>query len=127
MGRKSTYNTKDAQEIIDRLSKGEPMTHICADDWLPTDRTVRRWIEEDAGFASDIARAREIGHDVIAAGTRQVARGVGESTGDVQRDKLIIDTDLKLLAKWDRRYADKQQIEHSGGFVFQSLPMDDKL
>ena len=23
------------------------------------------------------------------------------STGDVQRDKLIVDLDLKLLAKWD--------------------------
>ena len=45
MGRKSTFNDKDAAEIVARLSKGEPLAVICRDDWLPTDRTVRNWAE----------------------------------------------------------------------------------
>ena len=47
---------------------------------------------------------------------RQTARGKGladggESTGDVQRDKLIVDLDTKLLAKWNpRRWSDKLEL-----------------
>ncbi len=55
-----------------------------------------------------IARARDLGEDCIAIGCRLVARGQGESSGDVQRDKLIVDTDLKLLAKWNpKKYGDR--------------------
>ncbi len=60
---------------------------------------------------------------MIASRLPKIARGQAEdldgstlSSGDVQRDKLIIDTDLKLLSKWDnKRYGDKTQVEHSGG------------
>jgi hypothetical protein len=39
------------------------------------------------------------------------AQDGGDSSGDVQRDKLIVDTDLKLLAKWDpRRYGERQLV-----------------
>lgn len=68
-----------------------------------------------------IARARILGHDAIAARTRQTARGKtadegGDSSGDVQRDKLIIETDLKLLAKWDpKRYGDLIKLSGADG------------
>lgn len=61
-----------------------------------------------------------MGYDAIADRVRKTARGKieadgGESSGDVQRDKLIIDTDLKLLAKWDpKRYGEKVTQEHVG-------------
>jgi hypothetical protein len=115
-GRKSTYNDRDAHEIAARLSVGEPLAQICRDSWMPTDRTVRNWMEANAGFASVIARAREVGFDAIAQRTRLTARGKteadgGDSQGDVQRDKLIIETDLKLLAKWDpKRYGERVQL-----------------
>lgn len=115
MGRPSEFTDEIMDEICDRLSKGEPLTVICRDEHMPSDRTVRRWAEVNKeGFMSAIAYAREIGHDAIAARARETARGKGESTADVQRDKLIIDTDLKLLSKWDpKRYGDK--LAHVGG------------
>ncbi len=110
MGRPSTYTDELLTEICDRLSKGEPLAQICRDDHMPTDRTVRNW-SGSKDVASAIARAREVGFDAIAHNARQIARGLGESTSDVQRDKLIIETDLKLLAKWDpKRYGDKLAI-----------------
>lgn len=132
MGRKSTYNAKDAAEIVARLSKGEPMTHICADDWLPTDRTVRTWVEAHPEFASDIARAREAGFDAIALECLAIAdhtandtKFVGEAETSVcnaewiSRSKLRVETRLKLLAKWDpKRYGDKVEF---GGSVSVSL------
>lgn len=120
MGRPTTYTDEVAAEIVSRLSNGEPMAVICRDDGFPTDRTVRNWILADEAFASAIAGARESGHDAIASRTRLTARGKtseegGDSTGDVQRDKLIIDTDLKLLSKWNpRRYGDKVALVGGG-------------
>ena len=110
MGRPSLYTPELAKEIAERLSNGEPLAQICRDDHMPAVRTVSHWKEADDSFKADFACAREEGHDAIASRLRETARGEGESTDDVQRDKLIIDTDLKLLAKWDKRYADRQVI-----------------
>ncbi len=120
MGRKTTFTQPVADEICQRLSKGEPLAVICRDEGMPNDDTVRNWADADAVFSRSIARARESGHDAIAARTRLTARGKteesgGDSSGDVQRDKLIIETDLKLLAKWDpKRYGERVEQVHSG-------------
>lgn len=124
MGRKSTFNDKDAAEIVARLSKGEPLTHICADDWLPCDDTVREWAKANDAFSRDIARAREAGFDAIALECLDIAdntendtKWVGGDEGNeravansewISRSKLRVETRLKLLAKWDpKRYGDK--------------------
>jgi hypothetical protein len=78
---------------------------------MPKVRSVSNWRDADERFNADFVRARETGHDAIAARIRHTARGVGESTGDVTRDRLIIETDLKLLAKWDKRYSDKLVVD----------------
>jgi hypothetical protein len=110
MGRPSAYTPELLEEICDRLAKGEPLAAICRDDHMPSDRTVRNWMGR-GDVSSDIARAREVGFDAIAARLRETARGRGDSAQDVQRDKLIIETDLKLLSKWDpKRYGDKLAI-----------------
>ena len=99
-------------EIVAGVADGTPLAEMCRKVGIGV-TTVYNWRDLDADFAERIARAREAGHDVIAARTREVARGEGESSGDVQRDKLIIETDLKLLAKWDpKRYGDL--VKHSG-------------
>jgi len=115
--RPSKKSPEICSEIVARLSTGEPMAVICRDDYMPGVTTVWQWAQDDKEFAESIARARIDGHDAIAARLRETARGMGESTRDVQRDKLIIETDLKLLAKWDpKRYGERVDIEakHSG-------------
>lgn len=122
MGRKSTFNAKDAAEIIERLMKGEPLAHICADDWLPAVRTVSDWTAAHETFAADFARARDVGFDAIAADCLKIADSPNATTDkdgnievrDPQRDRLRVDTRLKLLSKWDpKRYGDK--LAHVGG------------
>ena len=130
MGRKSTFNEKDAAEIVARLSKGEPLTVICRDEWLPCDDTVRNWADADPAFARDIARAREAGFDQIALDALAIADNAENDTkivgdGDgvrevanaewISRSKLRVETRLKLLAKWDpKRYGEKITQEHTG-------------
>lgn len=129
MGRRSTFNEKDAAEIVSRLSKGEPLTIICRDEWLPCDDTVRNWADANPDFAREIARAREAGFDAIAMEALAIAdhtandtRLIGGEEGErevpnhewISRSKLRVETRLKLLAKWDpKRYGDK--VAHVGG------------
>lgn len=139
MGRPSLYTDEILERICDRLSKGEPMAVICRDDGMPTDRTVRNWMERPE-VASAIARAREIGFDVIATECLEIAddssrdtKFVGEGENErevcdtefVQRSKLRIETRLKLLAKWDpKRYGESVQMKHTdaeGGPVQQVI------
>lgn len=119
MARPSSYTDAAADEIIGRLSKGEPLAVICRDNHLVCDDTVRNWADADEEFAKRYARARRAGFDAIALRARLTMRGKteaegGESTADVHRDKAIVDLDLKLLSKWDpKRYGDAVQVKHA--------------
>lgn len=114
MGRPSKRTPELIAEICERLSKGESLLSICDDDRMPADRTIRDWLAEDKDLSAAYAHARDIGYDRIADNLRKVAKGdPSASSGDVQRDKLIIDTDLRLLKAWDpKRYGDR--VSHDG-------------
>lgn len=117
MGRKSTYTDELAAEVVARLSKGEPLAVICRDDHMPCDDTVRNWASENPEFDRAIAHARVRGWDSIAYECLEISDSPNQTVNpetleievrDTQRDKLRIDTRLKLLAKWDpKRYGDK--------------------
>ena len=111
--RPSIYSQELIDSITERLSNGEPMAQICRDAGMPSYSTVYSWMQTKPEVNEAIACAREEGEDVIASNTRLIARGISvESTQYVQRDKLIIDTDLKLLAKWNpKKYGDKQTLD----------------
>lgn len=116
MARPTTYTTDAGDEIVRRLSEGEPLAAICRDEGMPSVRAVSDWRKAHPEFGERFQLARDDGHDAIAARMRATARGDGpdkggDSKGDVQRDKLIIDTDFKLLSKWDpRRYGERMTL-----------------
>lgn len=116
--------TEAIAKVIAGLRIGTPLTVICSEEGMPGIRTVYEWRDADADLSADIARARDAGFDAIALRTRETARGSGDSKGDVQRDKLIVDTDLKLLAKWDKRYGDSVQLRHADA-EGDKIKMDD--
>ncbi len=132
MGRPSSYTPEIVAKVCELLSKGITLEEIGRMDDMPSANTLHDWKNENQrpecvpeSVSKDIARAREIGYDVIASRLRLVAAGIeGHTSNDVQRDKLIIETDLKLLAKWTKKYSDKQQIEHSGVMTLGQLVMD---
>lgn len=111
------YDRAVADEILSRLAEGEPLRQILRSDLerFPRKSTWYLWCSGDPELDARFKAARDDGFDALADGIRETARGRGDSTGDVQRDKLIVDTDLKLLAKWDpRRYGDKIDLNHGG-------------
>lgn len=122
MGRPSLYTPELLTVICDRLSTGEPMTHICADEGMPEPRTVRQWQADDPAIDAAIGRAREAGEYAMAEDCLRIADDasgdfrMGEKstladTDHIQRSKLRIDTRLKLLAKFNpKRWGDKLEL-----------------
>lgn len=111
-GRPSLFTKEIAEEICERLAKGESLLAICADDHLPTDTCVRKWALEDReGFYSEYTRARDIGLDVRADALE--AKLAGEP--DTQRARLLFDHDRWYLSKLaPKRYGDKTVVEGPG-------------
>lgn len=116
-GRPSDYTKEKADFICSQLAEGIPLAEICREPGMPHPSTVRRWGKANAELSAAVADAREDGEDRITVDARRTARGdAGFSTGDVARDKLIIETDLKLLAKWNpKKYGEFMRQQHIGG------------
>lgn len=112
-----------ADEVVDWISEGKTLRSFCRQDGRPARRTIDGWREKDENFRARIARARDIGFDVIAEECLEIADDAtndwmeregknGESytvidSEHIQRSRLRIETRLKLLAKWcHQRYGD---------------------
>lgn len=105
MGRPSTFTQEIADEICERLSKGEPLAAICRDEAMPHPTTFRRWCEGNEPLAIAYAHARDDGFDAIALQGLNIVDDVDE---DPASRRVRADYRLKLLAKWDpKRYGDK--------------------
>lgn len=121
MGRLSTYTAEIAQEILELLAQGKSLRWICREERFPPESTVRQWVIDNAEFAAQYARARDIGLDAMADETFEIA-DVG--TGDTQRDRLRWDQRRWYLSKLaPKRYGDKIELEHQGEV---KLDLDDQ-
>jgi hypothetical protein len=109
--------------ICERLALGEPLAVICRSMSIGRS-TVNLWRREDQSIAEQFDEARDDGYDAIAHRMRFTTRGLNEDGSErvgmkdsqtrVLRDKLIVETDDKLLAKWDpRRYGNKLVTENT--------------
>ena len=137
MGRPFKFPVVERQEIVDliceRLSSGVPLAEICRQPGLPSHDSVWRWGQQSEDIARSIARARELGEEAIAAEALRIADGaVPDANGecDPTRDKLRVDTRLKLLAKWNPgRWGDRVQLRHANadGDKIDTTPLVDEL
>lgn len=127
--RPSTYTDEKLEEIVNRLSKGEPLAQICRDEDMPSVTTVWNWSKAHPHVSESIACAREEGEDWLAAECLEIADNatndwMEHKTPDdnslgwhlngehIQRSKLRIDTRLKLLSKWNpKKYGEKQSVD----------------
>lgn len=97
--------------VLDGLSVGTPLTVICRKIGC-SDFTVREWAKVDADLTSAIACAREAGFDVIAMDALSIA---DERDEDPASRRVMVETRLKLLAKWDpKRYGDATKLALTG-------------
>ena len=111
-GRPSLYTPELADRICQRLSEGEPLARICRDDDMPGYSTVRKWESENPEFLALSLRAKADGTHFMADDSIRIA---DDPTIDPQRARLMVDTRLRLIGKWNSRaYGDKVQAEVTG-------------
>lgn len=131
-GRPSVYTEEIAVEILSRMACGESVKSICNDDHIPARSTVMLWVAENReGFSDRYATAAEArAHywadellDIADDGTNdwmEINDQEGSCVGyrvngeAVSRSKLRVDSRKWLLSKMLPRYADKQEIAHTG-------------
>lgn len=124
MGRPSKYSEELVETICHRLSEGEPLAAICRDEGMPAYRTVKDWQDSRPDVSAAIACAREAGEERIAADCLEIADeatyenievegavlGVKFDSVAVARNRLRVDTRLKLLAKFNpKKWGDRMQ------------------
>src|SRR5690606_12399717 len=125
MGRHSEFTQEAADEICDRLAKGESLRKICEDEeggFLPTARTVHRWLASDeewaGGFRQQYVRAREAQADHYAEEVISISDGDPMADPDgvaVARDRLRVDARKWYAGKLaPKKYGDKVTNEHVG-------------
>ena len=141
VGRPSSYDPATVDQIIERVSNGEPLAAVCRDIGLGL-TTWYDWVAAREGISESIARAREAGFDMIAADALRIAdtplegteteeseNGLKIKKGDMLgHRKLQIETRLKLLAKWDpKRYGEKMAIGGADDLPAIKTIADDSL
>lgn len=123
MGRKSLYTDELAKEICKWIADGKTLADFCRQAGKPSYRTVKDWVQENEEFSALYARARDIGHDVIAEECLEISdeKPPVDSNGRIdpgyvawQKNKIW--TRTQLLAKWNpKKYGDaKRELEVSG-------------
>ena len=103
--------------VIQRVIDGESLKSI-ANSWkLPVTRFIK-WISEDEKRLADYEGALRIRADELVYAAVERAEGTVDDEGNVSevaRDKLVIDTNLKVAAFWDKtRYGNEKAVGGAG-------------
>lgn len=109
-GRPSAYTQDIADEILQRISAGEKITHIAKDKHMPALSTIYLWKTSQEGFSEAFACARDEGCDAISFQALEIA---DDTSIEPAHKRVMVDTRLKLLGMWSNRYSTKQQIDHT--------------
>jgi CBS domain-containing protein len=91
--------------VIQRVIDGESLKNIAQAWQLPITRFVK-WVSDDETRLAQYEGALRIRADELVYEAVERAEGVIGADGEmseVARDKLVIDTNLKVAAMWDRQ------------------------
>jgi len=88
-GRPTIYSEELADLICERLADGESLIKICADDDMPSRRTVRLWCREKEDFFARYTRARLDQAHSISDEVFDLARGEDSPTIAARANALL--------------------------------------
>jgi len=130
VGRPTLYSDELIDEICERISDGESITDICAEDGMPKRTTIFRWLAKYDEFRNLYARAREEQADLIFDEVKKIADECGgerDETGryipdQVTKARLQIDTRKWQAAKLRPKvYGDRIDHTSSDGTMRPSI------
>jgi hypothetical protein len=126
-----TFSDEVKKELLERLAEGMSLREACEKDGMPSAPTVCRWNVENAEWAEQYTRAREVGYQLMADEILGIA---DDGTNDIKtikrkdgtevevtdydviaRSKLRVDTRKWMLSKMlPKIYGEKITNEHTG-------------
>lgn len=113
-GRPPIYSQELADQVCLRLSKGESLRRITADDDMPSAATVWKWIDTIPGFATQYARARELQAEALADEIVDIADSATDIASSAAA-RLRVDARKWVAAKLlPKRYGERILQEHTG-------------
>lgn len=128
----SSFTPEMAARICERISDGESLRAILADDGMPASSTVFKWLSENAAFSEQYARAREAQADAVFDEILTIAddgrndwmerkNADGENIGWMENGEALRRSQLRIDArKWmagklkPKKYGDKLETTHKG-------------
>jgi len=110
-GRPTLFSDELTIAICEKLANGVTLSAICAMEGMPSFDTIWRWKIARPDFSEQIAHAQKIGTHFLADDSIRIA---DDMTIDPAHKRVMIDTRLRLIGKWNQYYADKQQMEVTG-------------
>lgn len=94
------------ETVLEAVGEGTPLRQLCREHNFSKSAWYRL-MAADAELQGRFMRARDEGADAIAEEALEIADSA-DPARDVQRDKLRVETRLKLLAKWHpKKYGDR--------------------
>ena len=112
----ANFDDDQILELLERTSKGEQLTKLCADPKMPARSTVYSWIESDAEFAERFHAARARGVHALAEQCIDIADEPVDKDDSVAvaNKRVRIDTRLRLAGKWlAKEYGDKLDVNYN--------------
>jgi hypothetical protein len=111
-GRPSMYNVEIATKVCEELALGKSLRTVCAPDEMPSIGTIFKWLYAHPEFVEHYARAKEEAAEIFAEDLVEISDC---QSGDVQRDRLRIDTRKWIASKLKpKKYGDKLETTHLG-------------
>lgn len=122
MPRLTLYTPELAERIFERLSGGEALAAICADDDMPTSWSVLKWADKDPeGFGADYRSALEARAEWFLAEHQRIRiTAVDRESAAAARVQLIaLEWTMSKMAP--TRYGDRVNVDVSHQFDLAAL------
>lgn len=127
IGRPSKFTPALAEALCLRISNGESLRKICADEDMPHTATILRWLDQDETFRGQYMRARQMqailwSEEVLEISDEIANDSYEDEDGNIRtnhevvaRSRLRVDTRKWMLSKMlPKVYGDKLMTEVTG-------------
>ena len=125
-GRPTDYNEEKALAICDKIINGMSVRKICAEEDMPSVKTLFRWLDAHEEFRQQYARARDIQGEMEFDEIIDIADlPIGADMATIAAARLRVDTRKWIVSKkLPKKYGEKitQEVTGANGEAFNSMP-----
>lgn len=136
-GRPATHDWPNIEkEILDRLANGQSLASICQHPHMPDPSTIYERLRKEPSFAHDYARARGNLADILFDQCLMIADddsrdltvdkdGIATpNNAAIARDRLKIETRMRMAGKLSGKYADKPLATDNANVTVNNLTVN---